>query len=78
MSSVNLAPFRGDLSRASPAAFEVTATCALAPPTPHAPEPHVDLDLGNAEPISPARLNPLSGSSDATIMRAIAQERHRT
>lgn len=77
MSSVNLAPFRGDLSRASPAAFEVTATCALAPLTPHAPDPHVDLDLGNSEPISRARLNPLSGSSDATIMRAIAQERHR-
>lgn len=76
-SSVNLAVFREDLSRRRPAAFEVTATRAVAPLAPTRIT-RVAVDLGNAEHISPARLNPLSGSRDATIMRAIAQERHRT
>lgn len=74
MSSLNLAGFREDLPRPWPAAFEVIATHALAPLTPDAHDLHVAIDLGNSEPISPARLNPSSRSSDTTTMRAVAQD----
>lgn len=56
MNIFNPVAFREDLSRLRPAAFEATATHALAPLTPGAHNPHVAFDVGNSKEVSPTRI----------------------